>query len=188
MAELNLNWVDILIIIIVSISFVLGLWRGLLREVLSLLALIAGLFIARVYAEQLAPVFEGLAGNETVRYILAFALIFIVVLIAGAILNYFMARLLNITGLKFTDRLLGAGFGFLRGALIVAFVIFFTRSFYAETEWWQESELIPYGVELVEWSEIFVEDFTAPGADQSPAQDIDAVPTQRAPDFGTGNP
>ncbi|MEX2132254.1 MAG: CvpA family protein [Pseudohongiellaceae bacterium] len=151
---------DIAILSIVAVSFLFGLWRGLVKEVLSLLTWIAALLVARIYSEPLAPTLSGLLEGETTRYVAAFAILFIVTMMLGTLLNHFIGKLLTITGLKFTDRLLGGVFGIARGVIIVLLVMFFTGTFVSETGPWQQSQLIPQGLALIEWSRIFIGDFS----------------------------
>lgn len=152
---MGLNWVDIVILTITGISFVFGVWRGLVKEVLSLVTWIAALLIARLYSEQLAPSFTMLDG-ETTRYVAAFALLFVVTMMLGTLLNHLIGKLLNVTGLKATDRFLGGLFGIARGAVIVMLILFIAGNFVAETAPWQQSLLVPYGLALIEWSTGFI--------------------------------
>ena len=154
------NGVDIIILAIIAISCFFGLWRGLVKEVLSILTWIAALFVGRIYSEHLAPSLSGMIDGETTRYVAAFAILFIVTMMLGTLLNHFIGKLLTITGLKLTDRLLGGVFGVARGVIIVMLVIFFAGNFVRDTRYWQESRLVPRGVALVEWSKIFIGDFS----------------------------
>jgi membrane protein required for colicin V production len=141
------------------VSCLFGLWRGLIKEVLSILTWIAALLVASIYSEHLAPSLTFLDG-ETTRYVAAFAILFLIIMMLGSLLNHFIGKLLTITGLKFTDRLLGGVFGIARGVIIVMLILFFTGSFVADTQAWQESALIPHGLALIEWSKIFIGDFS----------------------------
>jgi membrane protein required for colicin V production len=76
----------------------------------------------------------------------------------GTFLNYLMSKLLTITGLKFADRLLGGVFGVARGVIIVLVILFISGLFLSETEQWQQSTLIPYGLWMTEWLRMFVGD------------------------------
>lgn len=166
------NWIDIVILAVIAVSFLFGLWRGLVKEVLSLLTWIAALFVARIYSEHLAPMLSGVFDGETTRNVAAFAILFIVIMMLGTLLNHFIGKLLTITGLKFTDRLLGGVFGIARGVIIVMLILFFTRALVSDSVPWQESQLIPRGLALIEWSQVFIGDFS--GAELAP----DLLPTQ----------
>lgn len=155
---MTFNQVDIVILIITVLSSLFGLWRGLIKEVLSLLTWIAALLVSRVYSEPLAGLMTGLIENDGIRYVTAFAVLFVTVMMLGTFLNFLMSKLLTITGLKLADRLLGAAFGVARGVIIVLVILFVTNMFVSETELWQQSQLIPYGMTLIEKSQVFIGD------------------------------
>jgi membrane protein required for colicin V production len=155
------NQVDIVILIITVLSSAFGLWRGLIKEVLSLLTWIAALLVSRVYSEPLAGLMTGMIENDGIRYVSAFAILFVIVMMFGTFLNFLMSKLLNVTGLKLADRLLGAGFGVARGVIIVLVIMFITSMFVSETELWQQSQLVPYGMDLIEKSQVFIGDMNS---------------------------
>ena len=155
------NQVDIVILIITLLSSIFGLWRGLIKEVLSLLTWIAALLVSRVYSEPLAGLMTGMIENDGIRYVSAFAILFVIVMMLGTFLNFLMSKLLNFTGLKLADRLLGAVFGVARGVIIVLLILFVTSVFVSETELWQKSQLIPYGMDLIEKSQVFIGDINS---------------------------
>lgn len=159
---MQLNWIDLVILLITGVSCLFGLWRGFVREVLSLLAWIAAVLIGRVYSDNLAPAFESWIDSEAMRHVFAFALLFIATLLVGAFVNHLVARLIDMTGLKLTDRLLGSLFGIARGVVIVMVFVFFGGSFFATEPWWQSSQFIPYGQELIEMSQMFISDSVPP--------------------------
>jgi membrane protein required for colicin V production len=156
-----LNQIDTAILIVIAISAAFGLWRGFVKEVLSLLSWIAALLVARVYSVPIAGLLVNMIESESIRYVAAFALLFVIVIMIGTLINHFMAKLLTITGLKFLDRLLGAVFGLARGTGIVLVILFILNVFVSETEWWQESTLIPYGMVMIEESLIFICDMNS---------------------------
>lgn len=160
---MQLQWVDFFFLLVTGISCLFGLWRGFVREVLSLLAWIAAILIARVYSEHLAPSFGGWVDSEAMQQVLAFAALFMATLLIGAIINHLVAKLIAITGLKLTDRLLGSLFGIARGVVIVMVFVYFGASFFAEEGWWLESRLIPHTLELIEMSRMFVTDIVPEG-------------------------
>ena len=138
-----MNEVDTAILVVTVLSFIFGLWRGLVNEVLSLVTWIAALLVARIYSEYLAGLLVNYLENDSVRYVTAFALIFVVVMMLGTLLNRMLSKLLTITGFKFVDRLLGGVFGIARGLIIVLFVVFISSVFVSQTGQWQQSVLIP---------------------------------------------
>ncbi|GAB5498183.1 MAG: CvpA family protein [Pseudohongiellaceae bacterium] len=153
-----MNAVDAAIVSVTVISCLFGLWRGLVKEVLSLLTWIAALLVARIYSEPLAGLLTNTISSSGARYVTAFALIFVVVMMLGTFINHLMAKLLTATGLKLADRILGGGFGIVRGGIIVLVILFIASAFVSETLLWQESSLIPHAMALIEWSRLFIED------------------------------
>ena len=150
--------VDTLILSVIAISSAFGVWRGFIKEILSLLSWIAALLVSRVYSESLAGMLGGLIDNPSVRYATAFSILFVIIIMLGTALNHFMSKLLVVTGLKTLDRLLRAVFGVARGTVIVLVVLFILNVFVSGSEWWQQSILIPYGMVLIEESQIFIDD------------------------------
>ncbi len=153
--------VDALILTVIAMSSAFGVWRGFIKEVLSLLSWIAALLVSRVYSESLASMLGNLLDNPSVRYVTAFSVLFVFIIMLGTALNQFMSKLLVVTGLKALDRLLGAGFGVARGTVIVLVALFISNVFVSGSEWWQQSTLIPYGLVLIEESQIFIGDMNA---------------------------
>ncbi|MFT6092163.1 MAG: membrane protein required for colicin V production [Pseudohongiellaceae bacterium] len=153
----SLNEVDAIILVIAGLSCLFGIWRGLVKEVLSLVTWIAALTLARLYSGVLADFMTNLINNESARYVAAFAIVFVLVMMIGTLINHLISKLLSITGLKLVDRLLGGTFGVVRGAVIVVVILFITGAFVNETPQWQESQLIPYGLSLIEWTQLYID-------------------------------
>jgi membrane protein required for colicin V production len=159
----SFNWIDIAISVTILVSFLFGLWRGLVREVFALVTWIAALVVARVYSDDLTPYFTSTFDGETTRIIAAFVSLFLVTLMVGALVSHLLVKLVSIAGLRLTDRLLGGVFGIARGGLLVMLSIFVAGNYFSDTLAWQESQLIPYGREAIEWSRIFIDDLSVPG-------------------------
>ncbi|MEC8454628.1 MAG: CvpA family protein [Pseudomonadota bacterium] len=153
--------VDNLILAVIAISSAFGVRRGFIKEIMSLLSWIAALLVSRVYSVSLASILENLIENPSVRYVIAFSVLFVIIIMLGTLLNHLMSKLLVVTGLKTIDRLLGAVFGVARGTVIVLVFLFVLNVFVSESEWWQQSTLIPYGMVLIEESQFFIGDMDA---------------------------
>lgn len=139
-----MNWADYAIIGVCLVSIVVSLFRGFLREVFSLLVWIAAGYAALQAAGPLAVQLEGVIEVPSVRVIIAFVGVFLVVLAVGGLLNYLLGRLVDSTGLSGTDRLFGALFGALRGlAIVLAAVIIAGFTPFVSDPWWQQSKLLP---------------------------------------------
>jgi len=126
----NLNYLDILALLILLISVVTAVAKGLLLELLSIGSVVAGLFLAVVFYPDLARLLGGLGVPvDLAGEFLAFVLIFIGTLIVGAIVSAFVNRALKHLHLKWIDRLLGGIFGFVRGYLINAVIFLALTAF-----------------------------------------------------------
>lgn len=113
------GWVDITLAVVLLASVLVGLVRGLVFEILSL----AGWVVAYVAGQWLAPhaaphVGIGAPGS-TLNVGAAFLIVFIVVLLAWSLCARLVKLLVHATPLSMPDRVLGAGFGALRGLVVL---------------------------------------------------------------------
>jgi membrane protein required for colicin V production len=127
LSVLSLNWVDWIIVVVLTLSTLLSLWRGFVREALSLLAWILAYVAANIFADSLAATLAGVIENVTGRYIVSFVIIFVGVLIIGNLINAVMRRVIKLTGLSTLDRLMGTAFGFTRGLIVVLVAVFIAQ-------------------------------------------------------------
>lgn len=140
----NFNWVDYGILALVGFSTLVSLTRGFVREALSLVIWIGAFWIAYQFATPFAQQFLQSIDAEGMRVPLAFVLLFLGVLILGAILSYGVGRLVSTTGLSGTDRVLGLIFGMARGLFLVAIMILIIpMTAINQSSWWQQSQLVP---------------------------------------------
>ncbi|GAA0290191.1 colicin V production protein [Psychrosphaera haliotis] len=145
-------WIDYAIIAIIAISSLVSLVRGFVKESVSLAVWVAAFFVASQFYPYLASYLTGIE-KEMVRNGSAIAILFIITLILGAMVNHILSEIVQFTGLTGTDKMLGMIFGGLRGALIVAATLLFldTLTPSSDSLWWQNSILIPEFAFIVEW-------------------------------------
>jgi membrane protein required for colicin V production len=134
---------DIVILGLIVLSALMGFARGFLKEVLSLATWAAAIGLALFFAPQVAEHLGDRIADDVVRQIAAFAGIFLCTLVAGALVQWLIGRLVESTGLTGTDRLLGLVFGTGRGALVCLVGLIAIQPFVESTEWWQASVLVP---------------------------------------------
>lgn len=121
-------------------SLLLGAWRGLVYEVLSVLGWAASFYVAQWFAPQAALLLPWQSVTEPVRYAAAFVLVFIAALFAAGLLAALLKRLVDAIGLRPVDRTLGAAFGILRGMiLLLAATVVIDMTALKSSDWWQES-------------------------------------------------
>jgi len=119
-----MTWVDYVVVGVLFASIGWGVWRGLVREVLSILAWVIAFLAAGLFAGPLAVrIPSSLLESPTLRLFAAYAIVFLAALIAVALLAMLLSRLLHAAGLSGFDRALGALFGAARGVLLVAALV-----------------------------------------------------------------
>ena len=147
-----MNWADYTIVGILALSVLIGLWRGFVSEVLALGVWIAAVWVAWMFGDQVAGLFEHSVSLPSARMLLGYGICFIGVLILGALLRFVMHKLVQGTGLSGSDRMLGMAFGLARGVLLVVLVVMllgFTP--FPRDPWWQQSQLLPSFRSAAQW-------------------------------------
>lgn len=145
-------WVDYLIIGILVLSALISLLRGFVREAFSLAVWMLAFWVSWSFFRALAWRFEPWVETPTVRLALAFAVLMVVTLTVGGLVNYLIVQLVQRTGLSGTDRLVGMVFGLARGVLLVTVLVLLAGlTPMPQDPWWHESQLLPYFEELALW-------------------------------------
>lgn len=153
-ALFHLNTTDFIIIGFILLSVLISLSRGFVREALSLLTWLLAAYVAFTYAHESADLIKGMIQNPHTRTIVAFVALFLFVVIVGGLFNYFVGRVISISGLGFFDRILGIAFGAARGILVVALIIIMIKgTSLVERGWWRHSQLIPQFTPLTQTME-----------------------------------
>lgn len=135
---------DYVFLSILGLSAILGLWRGLVSELLGLAAWVLALIVASRYAGVAALQLENVVADPRWRAVAAFALILFAVLLLVSLLKLFLRRLLHTLGLGSADRFLGAVFGVVRG-FVIAFAVVWVGGLVGMSRepWWEESLFAP---------------------------------------------
>jgi len=135
---------DLAIIGVIALSALLAFVRGVIRELIALIAWVVGLVGAIAFTPTVGSWIPDFGGHPVLRYVIAFALILIGALLVGALIAYPLSRAVRVLGLGFVDRFLGSIFGLARGLLIVlAFVLVAGLMALPRADWWQNSMLAP---------------------------------------------
>jgi membrane protein required for colicin V production len=115
---------DYIVLLLVILSVLLGWWRGLVYEVLSLLSWITSYFVAKSWTDEFAPYMPAVLESEALKSAAAFIAVFITTLILCGVAAWALNKLIKSFGLDWrTDGVAGAIFGFFRGWLVVLVIV-----------------------------------------------------------------
>ena len=138
-----MNFLDIILICIIAIFLIRGFFRGLVQEILSLIAVVIAIFLASNYQHFLVPHLELYINSEITVNALAYVLIFFGTIIVFWLLAKALRTMMDITLLGWVDRLAGGVFGTIEGALIALILLMFLQSFAPESDLLRESKIAP---------------------------------------------
>ena len=136
-------WIDWLILIAMAGAVMGGLKQGFLRSVCSLGGIFFGLLLAAWNYEIAAKVFLPIVRWEAVAHVLGFLLIVFVVTGLANLLGWLLHSTAKTVGLGCVDALLGGGFGFFQGWLLVTIVILLAAAFFPHAGWLHEGRMPP---------------------------------------------
>ncbi len=118
-----MNPLDMIIIAIFGYSLIRGIFRGLIKEVASIVGALAGFYAAYTYypvlVRPLARWISDVAYLNILSFFIIFCFVFILISMVGIVIKY----LLNIAFLGWADRICGAGFGMIKGVLVVSIIL-----------------------------------------------------------------
>jgi len=137
-----MNWLDVVLLVILVLTAIVGIFKGLIKQVIGLVAVIAGLVLASLYYEGAAGIFEAFIDNVLLSNFLGFLLIFVAVLVAGAILGHLATKAMK-GPLALANRLFGAFFGAVKGVLICGILVYALFSFQVAKPALETSVLAP---------------------------------------------
>jgi membrane protein required for colicin V production len=141
---------DWILLALLAASMLVGAWRGLVYEVLSVMGWIAAFLLAQWLAPEVAEKLPMQSSGETLRYAAAFVLVFIASVFAAGLISALMKRLISAVGLRPVDRILGAVFGLFRGLiLLLALSVVVHMTALHESDWWLESKGGPMLITLL---------------------------------------
>lgn len=133
----TLDWITLALL---AASVLLGLWRGLVYEVLSVLNWLAAFVLAQWLAPRAAEWLPLTRAGESVQYAGGFVLVFVVALFAGGLVAWLTKKLVEAVGLRPVDRALGGMFGLVRGAVaVLALAVVVQLTNLRDGEWWTGS-------------------------------------------------
>ena len=124
-----MNPLDMVIVVIIAFCLIRGIFRGLIKELASIIGVFAGFYAAYTYygilAKPLSKWISNIPYLNILSFLVIFSTVFIIISITGIIIKY----LLNIAFWGWVDRICGAGFGLIKGLLIVAVILIALTTF-----------------------------------------------------------
>jgi membrane protein required for colicin V production len=143
--------VDYLLAAVFLLSALMGLFRGLVKEALSLVGWILAVWCSWRFGAAVAERIPSVVDDSIIETWVARVIVLIVVLILSGLLGRLIAHLVHQSGLSGTDRMIGMVFGMARGVVLVGVVVLMLDAVGFDADpWWQESKLIPYAAPLAE--------------------------------------
>lgn len=137
----TLSAVDWVLLAVLGLSSLLGLWRGIVYEVLSLVGWVAAFYVSQMYAPTAAAWLPMQGSSQMLRYAAGFVVVFVAVLVTTALVSWTVKKLLSAVGLGLLDRVLGSLFGLMRGVVILlAVTVFVGMTPMRETEAWKQAQ------------------------------------------------
>lgn len=139
---MSLNWLDIILLVILGVTVILGLIKGLIRQIFGILTVVAGLILAVLYYSAAASFFQRFGAGATLSKFLGFLMIFFVILILGWVVSRLFSKLMK-GPLKFLNHVLGGVFGLVKGILITGILVFAMLVFPVHMDSLRNSSLAP---------------------------------------------
>lgn len=138
---------DIVILIVIGASAVIGLMRGFVRETVSVAIWIAAFLLAAWFGSKLGDLL-GLNMRDDLKHAVGMVGVFLAVILGGIFLQRFLAGLVKATGLAGFDHLVGLLFGGVRGVIVVIVVLVALRPYADGVSWWKKSQYVPVLLEF----------------------------------------
>ncbi|KFN48601.1 CvpA family protein [Arenimonas composti] len=156
-----MNWADYALLTVLLVSMGFGLWRGFIVEVLSLTVWVAAFWLTIGFGSEVAAMLTGIE-SPSARQFVGHAGVFLATLVGGGLLVWAIGKVIASSGLSATDRLLGVGFGLVRGLVLVCVAVLllgFTPV--PQEDWWAQSRLLPEARRGADWMITFLPADTA---------------------------
>jgi membrane protein required for colicin V production len=136
--------IDYIILGVVLISAIAGLVRGFLKEVCALVTWVLAIWLGWHFGASLEPYLGGALRKAPYALWVGRGLIFLIVLVIGAVVGSIVSHFIRLSLFNATDRLLGFVLGLVRGVLVLGVAIILARAVRLDGEdWWKKSRLLP---------------------------------------------
>lgn len=147
--------IDILIAVALIISVVVGVFRGFVKEAISIAALLVAIWAALYFGPGVGEISDRWFDSQELQVWFGRLLVFLVILALGGLIGWGISKLVRLSVLSAIDRFVGAVFGAARGVLIVAlFVLGSQYAGFDNDRWWLESKLMPHFEVVADWIKV----------------------------------
>lgn len=152
-----MNAFDIGVIIIISFCLIRGLFKGLIGELSGIIGVVAGFYGAYTYYPLIIPYIQKWIQNQGIGKLIAFFLLFCVILIVIGLISMLIRKFLNLVFLGWVDRTFGLVFGAAKGVLIVSVLFIMITAFLPKnSNILTNSKLSPHVAEVSKAMTLFV--------------------------------
>ena len=146
---------DILIAVALLVSIGVGIWRGFVKEAISIAALLFAIWAALYFGPPVGDVSQSWLSSEELQMWFGRILVFAVILSLGGLLSWGVSKLVRLSVLSGIDRLLGGLFGVLRGIILISLLIIGGQfAGFDNDDWWENSKLIPHLQVVADWIKV----------------------------------
>ncbi len=154
----SMNGFDLMVLVIVLFCMIRGVFRGLIREVSGIVAVIAGFYGGFSYYWMLSPYLDFLIQTQGIRHLVSFGVLFCGIVILVGLLAALIRKLMHVAFLGWVDRTFGLFFGTAKGFLIVSVLFIMLTSFVPSgaATWMNRSETAPYLAQISRTMTLFI--------------------------------
>lgn len=154
---MSMPWIDIVIIAFFAISILIGIYRGFVKEVLSVTSWTLAALVAFRFGEQASVYIKPYIKQAPLDLAVAYVAVFIITLIAFSVISHIISQIFSSSGMSGFDRSLGSLFGAIRAAVVIAVLIMVGRFMALDNQqWWMDSGFLDSFEPLVSWIKTFV--------------------------------
>lgn len=146
----NIPWIDILFIMIIVYTLVMGFLKGFFKEIISIAFFVVGLVVAMKKWMIISSIIRPIIGSEILSNFLSFFLILIIFMITGSFIAFIVRKIFIKGPLKFFDRMAGFVFGGIKGFVIVLILIILTIAYFPDFKLQERSSIAFYSLDITD--------------------------------------
>lgn len=178
---MEFTYIDYIIIAVIAVSIITGIFRGFLKELIALVVWALAIWVGYTYSLSLSNTLTPYIGDPTIRTGASFIGIMIAVLVIGGTCNAILSFIIKRSGLSSTDRLLGMGFGFVRGVFVVSLGLMIIKlTSLPYKKYHDESKVVASFEPVVNWMSGFVPGVLSKIHELDPAKNTETAQLKHA--------